>query len=104
MKRKIPRRFAPIFWFLDYKKLDPQKDRHLIIHQILSYGTIDDLREMFKLYDFKTVQKEFKKPKAGLYQPSVLAFCQHILGVKKLDKRKYLKNVYAASFRGARPG
>jgi len=102
MKRKIPKSFAPLFWFLDYKKLDPGEDKHLIIHQVLSYGTMDDLRELLKIYGFKTVRNEFKKPKAGLYQPKILAFCQYILGVKKLDKQKYLKNVYAASFRGAR--
>lgn len=98
----MPKNFAPLFWFLDYKKLDLEEDKHLIVHQVLSYGTMDDLRELFKIYGFKTVREEFKKPKPGLYQPSVLAFCQYILGVNKLDKQKYLKNVYAASFRGAR--
>jgi len=99
MKQGVPKSFAPLFWFLDCKELDLKKDKHLIIHQVLSYGTMDDLRELFKLYSFKTVQKEFKKPKAGLYQPNVLAFCQYILKVKKLNKQKYLKNIYAPTSR-----
>jgi len=99
MAREITKKFAPLFWFLDYKKLDPEKDKHLIIHQVLSYGTMDDMRELFRVYGFKTVKKEFKKPKRGLYQPNILAFCQYILKIKKLDEKKYLKNVYASTSR-----
>lgn len=99
MKQGIPKSFASYFWFVDHKKLNLEKDKHLIVHQVLSYGTMDDLRKLLKIYGLTVVQKEFKKPKAGLYQPNVLAFCQYILGVKKLDKQKYLKNIYAASSR-----
>jgi len=102
MTSEFIKRYAPLLWFIDYKKLDPEKDKNLIIHQVLSYGTMDDIRELFKIYGIKTVKKEFKKPKSGLYQPNILAFCKYILKIKKLDEKKYLKNIYAPAFRSIR--
>lgn len=86
--------FKHLFWFLDSNKLDLNKDRNLIVHQVLAYGTLEDLRQLIKLYGKETVRKEFKKPQAGLYQPSILNFAQHVLGVAKVDQNKYLKRVY----------
>lgn len=99
MLRQIPQSFAPLFWFLDYRKLDLDKDRHLIVHQVLSLGTLNDLKQLLRLYGPSAVRKEFKKPKSGLYQPNILAFCQFILKVKKLNKQRYLKNIYAPTSR-----
>ena len=94
--------FAHLFWFLDAGKLDFKKDRNLIVHQVLAYGSLDDLRKLFKIYGKRAVRREFIKHKPGLYQPNILAFVQHILGVKRLAKKNYLKNVYAASSRSIR--
>lgn len=90
MAKNFP--FKPLFWFLAADKLDPDKDKNLIIHQVLAYGTLKDLKALFKLYGKPMVKKEFQNPRAGLYQPSVLNFCQHLLGVKKINPQKYLKN------------
>ena len=91
---KITNPFNHLFWYLDSTKLDLNKDRNLIVHQVLAYGTLEDMRRLIKLYGKEIVRKEFKKPKAGLYQPSILNFVQHVLGVAKIDQRKYLKKVY----------
>jgi len=95
-------KFKHLFWFLNADKLNLRKDRHFIIHQVLSQGNMDDVRQLFKIYGKQTIRREFKKPKIGLYYPNILNFAQHLLGVKRLAKRKYLKNIYAASSRNFR--
>lgn len=83
-----------LFWDVNVKKLDLKRDGHFIVHRILSYGTMDDLRELIKVYGKKNVRKEFSEPQPGLYYPNILELCKHILGIKKIDKKKYLKNIY----------
>lgn len=100
MKKELTK-FKPLFWFLNADKLDPQKDRNLIVHQVLSYGTLDDLRRLLKLYGKAAVRREFKKPAPGLYQPSILNFCQHVLGIKKINPKRYLKKIHETSFRNS---
>jgi hypothetical protein len=96
--------FPHLFWFLDASKLDPKKDKNLIIHQVLAYGSMDDLRKLFKIYGKKTIRKEFLKPKPGLYQPNILALVKSLLGINRLAKKNYLKNIYAAPSRSVRRG
>ncbi len=91
--------FKRLFWFIDPSRLDIRKDRNLIIHQVLAYGTLADVKRLFKLYGKRTVKQEFQKPKKGLYQPSVLYFIQYLLGVNKINAKEYLKNIYEAPFR-----
>ncbi len=83
----------PYFW--SYKKgISPKKDEHLIIHQVLAHGAMDDIRRLLKIYGKKKVRKEFQKPEKGLYHPEILNLCQFLLGIKKLNKNKYLKNIH----------
>ena len=75
------------------KELDLKKDKNLIIHQVLAYGSMDNVRELLKIYGIKIVKEEFKKPRAGLYYPSILEFFRFLFKIKHLDKSKYLKNI-----------
>lgn len=86
--------FQPLFWFCDLSHLDLKKARNLIIHQVLAYGTMDDIRRLIKIFGKQVVRKEFKKPLPGLYHLKILNLCQYLLGVKKIDKNKYLKKIY----------
>ncbi|MFH1145618.1 MAG: hypothetical protein V1707_01490 [bacterium] len=102
MNSKSLETFKRLFWFFDRKAPIDPSDRNLITHQVLAYGGLDDIRKLIRLYGKKTVVREFKKPRAGLYQPAVLNFIQHLLGVKRVAKEKYVKNLYAASSRNIR--
>ncbi|PIR92630.1 hypothetical protein COU01_00680 [Candidatus Falkowbacteria bacterium CG10_big_fil_rev_8_21_14_0_10_44_15] len=94
--------FKHLFWFANSGKLNLKKDKHLIIHQVLSHGNMDDVRRLFKIYGKQTIRKEFKKPEPGLYYPDILNFVQYLLGIKKITKKKYLKNLYATPSRNFR--
>ena len=102
MAKNNAAKFKRLFWFLNAGNLDIKKDRHLIIHQVFSYGSMADVRQLFKMYGKEVIKREFKKPAPGLYYPSVLNFARYLLGIKKINKKKYLKNIYAAPSRNFR--
>ena len=85
-----------LFWFLrkNGTDLDFAKDRHLIIHQTLALGSMQDVQKLFREYGKDAIQQEFQKPVAGIYTPSVLHFFEHILGVQIENSEKYIKNIY----------
>ncbi len=92
-KSKIPNSFKPYFWSHDASKLELKKDAHLIIHQILAYGDLDDIKKLIKYYGLKKVRREFLKPGHGMYPKNILDFIKLLLGIKKLNKRKYIKDI-----------
>jgi len=83
-----------LFWFTSAKKLSGKKDKNLIIHQTLAYGSLADIRQLFKLYPKAEVKEVFLKGKRGLYDPRVLELLKIMFGIKKLDARKYVKKIY----------
>ena len=85
-----------LFWFLSKKEpgLDLQKDKHLIIHQTLALGSMDDVQELFGRYGKDVVRQEFQKPVRGLYTPSVFHFFEYVLGVRIKNREQYIKNIY----------
>lgn len=87
-----------LFWFLKNKakSLDVEKDKHLIIHQALALGTMNDVRKIFKLYGKDVARTEFQKPARGLYHPAVLELFQYIFKVK-VDKSQYIKDFKSVS-------
>lgn len=87
--------FGRLFWFLRNKGtgLDMESNRHLIIHQTLALGQMDDVRKIFEFYGEDIVKKEFQKPIRGLYSPAVLELFQYILGTS-VDKSQYIKDIY----------
>lgn len=91
-----------LFWFLRKggDVLDYSRDRHLIIHQTLALGSMDDVQKLFKKYGRDVICQEFKTPAKGLYVPSVFRFFEHILGVEIKDKEQYIKNIYGKTSPG----
>ncbi len=87
-------RLNKLFWSQDPKKLDKTKDKHLIIHQVLAYGSMQDIKYLFKIYSRETVKKVFLKGKKGLYDPKVAALIKCLLSIRKLDYSKYVKKIY----------
>lgn len=87
---------SKLFWFMGKKgdALDFSKDRHLIIHQTLALGSMEDVQKLFQEYGKDVIRREFKVPVRGLYAPSVLRFFEHILGVKIKNSGQYIKNIH----------
>jgi len=85
-----------LFWFLRKrgKNLDLVKDCHLIIHQTLALGSMEDVQKLFRQYGRDKIKKEFQVPLRGLYSPSVFHFFEHVLGVKIKNSECYIKNIH----------
>lgn len=64
------------------------------IHQIMSFGEIDDIREMEQLIGMKKVKELYLKYPKNVYSRSVFLFINnYILKTEEpIDERKYLKN------------
>ena len=52
---KIPKKLQPVLWSADVSKLNWQKDKYYIIHQILIYGRMEEINCLFKNYSKKEV-------------------------------------------------
>lgn len=92
--RKIPRTFQPFLWSKNVGKMDRDRDKIYIIHQILSYGDLKDLRQLFKIYDRKEVGEVFTKYPKKIYQPSVFYFVKNFildLRKKRVSENNYVK-------------
>ena len=91
---KINNLLQGILWSKDIKNLDLEKDKIYVIHQILSYGSLKQIKWLFKNYNLKEVQGVFIKYPKKTYTPSVFYFIKNfILGLqkKRLSEEKYVK-------------
>lgn len=58
---KIPTSLQPILWSADISKLDLQKDKYYIIHQIFAYGSILEMSWLLKNYSKSEIIETFKQ-------------------------------------------
>ena len=68
-----------LLWSKDVRSLDFEKDKTYIVHQILSYGDIKDIRWLLGIYGRKEVARVFQEFPKKLYQPAVFYFVRDIL-------------------------
>jgi len=59
----IPQFSARCFWDQDYKKLDFENDRNYIIARVVSRGSSEDQKELFRYYGWDVIKKEVVKIK-----------------------------------------
>jgi hypothetical protein len=91
---KISSKLQPILWSKNVKKLDLEKDKIYIIHQILSYGNLNQIKWLFRVYSKKEIRKIFVTFPKKIYHPAIFYFVKNfVLNLKneKLDEKKYLK-------------
>jgi hypothetical protein len=92
--RRIPRTFQPFLWSKNVGKMDRDRDKIYIVHQILSYGDLKELRQLFRIYDRKEVGEVFTKYPKKIYQPSVFYFVKNFvldLRKKRVNENNYVK-------------
>lgn len=94
-KNKIPKSFQGVLWSVRIQDLDLQKDKVYIIHQILSYGNLRELKWLLKNYSLPEIKKVFVKHPIRVYWPQSFNFIKEIfLGIKeKLNEKKYITSL-----------
>jgi hypothetical protein len=93
----IPESWQGILWSCDVKKLDWEKDKNYIIHQVLRYGDLKDIVLLFKIYSEKEIRRVFEKNPMKIYTPQCFNFIKNIiLDIKKksISSEKYVATLY----------
>lgn len=93
LKNKIPATLQPILWSVDVNKLDIEKDKGYIIHQVLIYGDLHELKWLFQIYTKKIVVDVFLHHPAKMYPKETFRFIKdYILGLQglTLDEQNYV--------------
>lgn len=94
--RSVVSRIQPLLWSREVKKIDIRNDRVYIIHQVLSFGDLKDIREIFRIYSMNEIKDVFLRYPKKIYQRAVFYFVKNfILGLKdiKLNEDDYVKTL-----------
>lgn len=93
--RKLPNQLKPLFWFTDPERLDLNKNKVDIIHQVLALGSLEDIKLLFSLYPREEIRRVFLKTPRNIYTPKGFDFIKNfILKEKKLlSFNRYAKNI-----------
>jgi len=94
MTNSVPNFLQSTVWSVKTKNLDRQKDKIYIINQILAYGSIKDLKWLFKAYPKQTIKNVFLKEPIKTYRPQAYNFAKNILLEinKSLNQNRYVIN------------
>lgn len=93
---KIPKSLQSILWSTDINLLDLEKHRGYIIHQLLLYGTFEDIKWLFKTYSKKEIIATFLTHPSKNYPREVFYFVKnYVLSLKnkKIDEDKYVTSI-----------
>ena len=88
-----PKSLQGILWSTDVDRLDLEKDKHYIIHQVLIYGDLSELSWLFDTYSKEEVVRVFLSGPAKLYPKEVYHFVKnYLLGLRNrdLDEQDYV--------------
>lgn len=91
---KIPNSFQGILWSVNVANLDIEKDKNYIIHQVLAYGTLEQIRWLFRVYGRQEIKDVFVKGPTRVYDQGSYAFAKNIvlnLKTVSLDKKCYVQ-------------
>lgn len=82
---KIPPHLQAILWSVDINHLSLKKHKGYIIHQILRYGTIKDIKWLFNTYGEKKVREAFLQyPSKNYFKKNFYFIKNYILGLENL--------------------
>lgn len=89
----IAKNLQGVLWSRDISSLDLHKDKDYIIHQVLMFGSLSQIKWLRKTYGKKEIRKVFVKNPRKIYSPGAFNFIKnYLLGVKKdLPSSKYVK-------------
>jgi len=76
-----------LFWDVDSAKLDPERNKKLIIHRVLDYGLIEDWKMIYKYYGINNIADVAKGIKDLNYRSA--SFIALLSNTNKEDFRCY---------------
>ena len=95
MMAKIPARFQGVLWSANINQIDLTKDRSYVIHQVLSYGRLEDIWWLFKTYSKIDLIEVFLGHPFKNYTAARFNLVKNYLLTvsNRLDERDYVQNL-----------
>jgi hypothetical protein len=95
-KTVLPENLKGILWSKNINNINLENDKIYIIHQVLSFGDIEEIRWLFKKYSLDEIKMVFINiPKRIYTRPVFLFIKEYILKINTgLDEKKYVKSFY----------
>lgn len=92
----IPGKLKAILWSKNINTIDSEVDKVYIIHQVLSYGDIDEIKLLLKTYSLKEIKDVFLNfPKKIYTKPVFLFIKNYLLKInKQVDEKYYVKSYF----------
>lgn len=89
----LPANLSTILWSKNLKNVDLAQDKVYIIHQVLAFGELEDIRWLFKTFTQDEIFKVFLESPQKVYTKSSFNFAKNIILKLKvgIDEKKYLK-------------
>ena len=81
-KETVPAVFKPFLWSYDVNQMDLMRDKRRIITNVLNFGTIEAVKELFKIYKKKDIIESVADPMPGEWNKKSLNFWGLIFSVK----------------------
>jgi len=93
---KVPKKLQPVLWSSDVSKLDHERDKYYVIHQILVYGRMEDLKWLFCNYQKSEIVNVFLQPYKSYPERTFYFVKNFLLDLKKekLDKNNYVTSIF----------
>jgi len=94
---EIPENLQPILWSKDVHELSLEEDKSYIIHQVLMYGSLADIKWLLDTYPPREVKRIFIEHPKKLYTPQAFNFVKNfILKIEdpSLKEKDYVKTLF----------
>jgi len=91
-----PQSLQGVLWSVNVQQLDMQKDKEYIIHQLLNYGTMEELKWLFTTYGKSIIADCFFNHPMKIYPRSVFCFVTRFLfpiPPHALDEQDYVTSI-----------
>jgi len=94
-KNKIPASLQAILWSKDIENIDSCNDKIYIIHQVLAYGDMDEIKWLFTVYLEDEIKNIFISHPYKIYTRPIYFFIKDlILNIEEdIDENDYVKNI-----------
>lgn len=95
----IPKRLQSVLWSYDVDKLDLNRDRAYIIHQVLIHGSLADFNWLLSIYSRKEIIDVFLHSPYKNYPKYMYYFVKnYLLELKKvsLDEDDYVTSIHGS--------
>lgn len=94
---EIPKRLQPFLWSKSIDKLSLEDDQNYIIHQVLMYGDLKDIKWLFDTYSREKVREVFVEHPKKVYTRPAFSYVKEAalgLGDVKIAEDKYVRTAF----------